>query len=410
MQSQPSHDAIARTYHIVGLMSGTSGDGVDAALIRVEPPKQHPLRPKVKLLAHLTISYDTQLKQKLFPLFDVETARVDVICDMNVKLGELFAHAVVQVAEKAGIPVREIDFIGSHGQTIHHLPPRQGQASGSTLQIGDPAVIAERTGLHVVSNFRARDMAAGGQGAPLVPYADWVLFGGPGERRAIQNIGGIGNVTLLPPSDRADEVMAFDTGPGNMVIDALVRRLTSGQQDADWDGEIALRGLPDEAWIDDLLKHPYFALSPPKSTGREEFGAVYAEQLWLQGNQRGLSGEDIVATATLLTARSIADQYQRFIVRHGALSEVIIGGGGAENPALVGMLAGSLYPIALARHEDYGWPSDAKEAIAFALLAWATWCGAPANLPSVTGARGPRILGCVTWANLGTLTLPTLLR
>lgn len=392
------HRRVQQPYHVIGLMSGTSGDGIDAALVRIDPPLQGTTRPSVELIAYDTTPYSNGVKQQLFPLFDVATARVDAICRMNVQLGELFAAAALSVMNKAKLGPEQVNLIGSHGQTIHHLPPRGDGTAGSTLQIGEAAVIAERTGVHVVSNFRARDMAAGGQGAPLIPYADWVLLGKPGERRAIQNIGGIGNVTILPESDRPEDVTAFDTGPGNMVIDALVREMTQGEQDVDWNGEIALAGTPDEAWVDDLLAHPYFMLSPPKSTGREEFGAEYARLLWQQGRQRGLSDADIVSSATMFTAKSIAYQYRRFVFSRGDITEVVVGGGGAENPALMGMLAGLLHPVPLARHEDHGLPSDAKEAIAFALLAWATWCGLPASIRGVTGAAGSRILGDVTWA------------
>ncbi len=387
-----------RTYHVIGLMSGTSGDGVDAALVRIDPAADGGARPQVATLAYETFPYDAELKRELFPLFDTDTARVDAICAMNVRLGEVFAEAARRVAERAGVPLGRVDLIGSHGQTIHHLPPRAPGTCGSTLQIGEPAVIAERTGVHVVSNFRARDMAVGGQGAPLIPFADWVLLGRRGARLAVQNIGGIGNVTVLPASDRLEEVTAFDTGPGNMVIDGLVRRLTGGRLHMDRDGLIALSAEPDAEWVDELLTHPYFALEPPKSTGREEFGEPFAAAMWEEGRRRGLSPEAVVATATLLTARSIADQYRRFVLPGGSLDAVILGGGGAHNPALVGFLAGLLHPTPIQTHEELGWSTDAKEAIGFALLAWATWVGMPGNVPGATGAQAPRVLGSITYA------------
>lgn len=387
-----------RTYYVIGLMSGTSGDGVDAALVRIDPPDEGGVRPKVTTLAYETHPYDAEVKAELFPLFDVETARVDAICAMNVRLGEVFAAAVRRVADRARVPLEQVDLIGSHGQTIHHLPPRSQGTCGSTLQIGEPSVIAERTGVHVVSNFRARDMAVGGQGAPLIPFADWLLLGRPGSRLAVQNIGGIGNVTVLPASDRLDEVIAFDTGPGNMVIDGLVRRLTGGEQHMDRDGLIALSAEPDAAWVDELLTHPYFALEPPKSTGREEFGEPFAQAMWEEGLRRSLPPESIVATATLLTARSIHDQYLRYVLPGGAIDAVVLGGGGAHNPALVGMLAGLFHPTPILTHEELGLSTDAKEAIGFALLAWATWIGMPANVPGATGAQAPRVLGSITYA------------
>lgn len=387
-----------RTYHVIGLMSGTSGDGVDAALVRIDPPVEGSVRPQVKALAYETFPYDAELQAELFPLFDVTTAKVDRICAMNVRLGEAFAEAARRVAERAGLSLEQVDFIGSHGQTIHHLPPRSQDAFGSTLQIGEPAVIAERTGVHVVSNFRARDMAVGGQGAPLIPFADWLLLGRPGQRLAVQNIGGIGNVTVLPPSDRLDEVFAFDTGPGNMVIDGLVRRFTGGEEQMDRDGLIALSAEPDSDWVEELMTHPYFDLAPPKSTGREEFGERFAQAMWEEGQRRGLSPAGIVATATLLTARSIAEQYRRFVLSEGPLDAVVLGGGGAHNPALVGFLAGLLHPLPICTHEELGWSTDAKEAIGFALLAWATWIGMPGNVPGATGAKAPRVLGSITYA------------
>lgn len=385
-----------RSYHVIGLMSGTSGDGVDAALVRIDPSEQGQMRPQVTVRAYETIEYPASFKARLFPLFDAQTAKVDEICAMNVLLAQQFAKAAHRVAEKANISMNKVDLIGSHGQTIHHLPPRSAGDTGSTLQIGEPSVLAELTGVSVVSNFRARDMAVGGQGAPLVPFADWVLLGGAGKRVAVQNIGGIGNVTVLASSDRTDEIVAFDTGPGNMVIDALVRRMSGGTQHMDEDGLIALSAEPDEAWAQQLMLHPYFALQPPKSTGREEFGEAFAQRMWAEGTGRGLTPQKLVATATLFTARSIFDQYKRFILPRGSLDSIVLGGGGARNPALVGMLAGLFFPTPILRHEDLGWPSDAKEAIAFALLAWATWCGIPANVPGATGAAATRVLGSIT--------------
>lgn len=389
----------AQAYHVIGLMSGTSGDGVDAALVRIEGTLGEGEKPRVTLLAHLTEPYAPEFRRRLFALFDPATARVDEICRMNVELAAAFAGAARAVADAAGLPLAEVDFIGSHGQTIHHLPPRRRGERGSTLQIGEPAVLAELTGLPVVSNFRARDMAAGGQGAPLVPFADWVILGRLGRRLAVQNIGGIGNVTVLPPTDRPEDVIAFDTGPGNMVIDAVARRASGGRLAMDVDGAMGAAGRADEVWVDRLLAHPYFALEPPKSTGREEFGEPYAERLWAEGTARGLRPEDIVATATLLTARSIADQYRRYVLPHGPLDAVVLGGGGAHNPTLVAHLRRLLHPVPVHTHEAYGIPCDAKEAVAFALLAWAAWCGVPANLPSVTGAEAPRILGTITPAD-----------
>lgn len=387
-------------WRIAGLMSGTSADGVDAALIEVEATNA-PLRPAVSILAHVTAPFPDDLRARLFRLFDADTARVDEITEMNALLGVVYADAVRTVAQAAGVPLSQIDLIGSHGQTIHHLPPRPPERRrGSTLQIGDPAVIAEETGIDVISHFRGRDMAAGGQGAPLVPYPDWILFGKAGSLRAVQNIGGIGNVTVLPASDRLGEVLAFDTGPGNMVIDALVRLATDGKSHADWDGKIAAQGSADPVWVADLMNDPFFRQPPPKSTGREAYGEAFSRRLWEKGREAGMGAADLIATATLWTARSIAEQYRRWIPQArsaaGPPLEVVVAGGGARNPILMRMLKEELAPASVRVSDELGVPADAREAAAFALLAWAALRGIPGNVPEATGSKGPRPLGSFT--------------
>jgi len=286
--------------------------------------------------------------------------------------------------------------VGSHGQTIHHLPEGRrvgGRRVRSTLQIGEPCVIAERTGITTVADFRPRDMAAGGQGAPLVPYADYVLFRHDRKGRAVQNIGGIANVTFLPPACSADDVVAFDTGPGNMMVDRAVSLATEGRRRLDCGGRMAARGSVNEPLLTELMRHPYFRRKPPKSTGRETFGREFTDHLWRRARRKGVPAEDFVATVTALTARSIADACRRFL--KGSLDEVILCGGGARNRTMVAMLAEALAPTAVRLSDELGIDADAREAIAFAVLARETIRGAAGNVPSATGARRRVVLGKV---------------
>ena len=311
----------------------------------------------------------------------------------NAWLGEVFAAAALEVIARAGLTPRQVDAIASHGQTAWHIPPEGGHA-GATLQIGEPCVIAERTGVLTVADFRPRDMAAGGQGAPLAPFADYLLFRSQQQSVAVVNIGGIANVTLLPRACRPEEVIAFDTGPGNMVIDGLVSLYTHGEQTCDTDGVRAARGAINRRLLYELMNQPYFSQPPPKSTGREAFGMNYVESLWMAfNNAPGLSPDDFIATATAFTAESIAQAFRDFIFPHGRVDAVILGGGGSYNPTLKRMIAERLPGISLLTHEEMGIAGDAKEAIAFALLGHATLCGVPNNVPSATGAAHPVLLG-----------------
>jgi anhydro-N-acetylmuramic acid kinase len=288
-----------------------------------------------------------------------------------------------------------VDAVGSHGQTVWHRPPAEGRR-GATLQIGDAATIAERTGIPVVSDFRSRDVAAGGHGAPLVPYVDRLLFSLPDRSRALQNIGGIGNVTRVPPRGSDEPVFAFDTGPGNALIDAAVELATGGRLTFDRDGQLAARGRIDDALLADLLRHPFFAAEPPKSTGREEFGRPFVARLTTALEPEGdADWLEIVATLTELTARTIADAYRRWLLPRG-LDEVVITGGGARNPTLVRRISELLHPLPVLTGDALGVDPEAKEAVAFAVLAWAHLRGIPANVPSATGAAGPRVLGSYT--------------
>ena len=373
-----------RPRRIVGLMSGTSLDGVDAALVEITGGI--PVT-SLRMTAFVTRDYSDMEHARLAGLMRADLPLPEMLA-AHMWLGELFARAALEVIAQAGLAPEEIDAIASHGQTVWHEPPR-GMTPGATLQLGEPCVIAERTGVLTVADFRPRDMAAGGQGAPLVPFADYLLFHREDRAIAVQNIGGIGNVSWLARGGALADVRAFDTGPGNMVIDALVQRMGRGAYDRG--GAIAAAGRVDAVMLGELLAHPYFTQAPPKSTGRELFGADYAEQMARQGAARGLAPEDLIATVTALTAESIARAYRDFLP--ALPDEVILGGGGCYNTTLTRMLAAALPGVTLLTHEDRGISSAAKEAIAFALLAHATLCGAPNNVPSATGASHPVILG-----------------
>jgi anhydro-N-acetylmuramic acid kinase len=372
--------------NIVGLMSGTSCDGIDAGWVRIEGSGPE---STVHLKDFQTFPYPSGLKALLLsPRLDARD-----ICLLNFELGERFADAVNEMIELAGSQGVPLDFVASHGHTVAHYPSTKGDQACGTLQIGEAAVVAERTGLTVVSDFRPRDMAAGGQGAPLVPYADWLLFRREIGCVACLNIGGIANVTVVPPA--FEEIIAFDTGPGNMIIDGTVRMLSEGSLEMDKDGATAAKGKVIQELFDRLLGHPYFALEPPKSTGREQFGPeIYHREALAPHEDR--SFEDLVATVTAVTAQSIASAFDRFVKPRYALEQVIISGGGAYNKTLVALIREGLGGIQVCTSEDHGIPSDAREAIAFAILGNETMHGRPANVPGATGARRPVVLGKIT--------------
>ncbi len=374
---------------VVGLMSGTSGDGVDAALVDIRGTG-HDL--KVKPLAFVSCPYPADLQQRVLAVSARGT--VSEICHLNVVLGEWFARAAMHVIQQAGLEPAKIGLIGSHGQTIHHLPnavdePGVGTVR-STLQIAEPAVIAERTGIATVANFRPRDMAAGGQGAPLTPYAHYVLLRDKKRSRLIVNLGGISNVTYLPAGKGLDAILAFDTGPGNMVMDGLIRRLTKGRDMMDRGGKLAAKGNVAIGLLAKLLAHPYLKRNPPKSTGREEFGDAFVEQILAAQKAHRLKSEDVLATCSLFTAITLGSA-RRWL--GGPVDEVIIGGGGVRNRALMSNLSSVFSPVPVRTFETAGWQSKAFEAVAFAVLAYQTSHGECANVPSVTGAAHPVVLG-----------------
>jgi len=396
---------------IVGLMSGTSADGVDAVVARISGSGRS---LRASLRAHEHQAFSPALRRRV--LDAALHGHVAEISALNFGLGERFATAALAVIRKAGLRPAQIAAIGSHGQTVHHLPNARHR---STLQIGEPCVIAERTGITTVADFRVRDVAAGGQGAPLVPYADWVLFTDDTRPRIIQNLGGIANLTFLPARARMADVLAFDTGPGNMVIDAVVNELSRGRSPYDHNGRWAAHGRVSEKLLAACMTHPYLRRNPPKTTGREEFGETFLREFLARGRKLKLNDSDLVATATAFTAESIADAYRRFVfpkLKRPALPklEIILGGGGVKNPTLVRMLAARIgQPLTrpsatlspsdgerdrrfeMLTHEHFGIPSSAKEPLAFAILAHATLRGQPSNVPSATGARRAVVLGKV---------------
>ncbi|MGQ4806705.1 Anhydro-N-acetylmuramic acid kinase [Candidatus Entotheonellaceae bacterium PAL068K] len=382
---------VAHVTRVIGLMSGTSADGVDAALIDIEGQG---VALGVRVLAHATYPYAPALREQILAASYPESSSVDLICHLNFALGACFADAAVALAHTAGIPLDQIDLIGSHGQTIYHLPlastspPRQV----STLQIGEPCVIAERTGITTVADFRPRDMAAGGIGAPLSPYGHFILFADPQRPKVVQNIGGIANVTVLTRPTVTD-LLAFDTGPGNMLIDEAVRHFTDGRQDYDVDGQMAAQGRVHEGLLAELLQHPFITAPPPKATGREDFGRHLFCQILQRAVTLGLPPEDVVRTCTALTATSIRLNYQRAIFPHWAITEMVVCGGGAHNPVLMQMLRQRLPSCTVTTPEDYHYPNEALEAMLFALLAHATLNAWPTNIPRTTGARRPVVLG-----------------
>jgi len=376
---------------IVGLISGTSADGIDAALCEISgaPPALD-----ARILHAISHPYPDGLQARVLDASQPGRAGADELCALNAALGEQFAAAALAVIASAGMDPTAVDLIGSHGQTVWHQVDEGGCVS-STLQLAEASIIAERTGITTVSNFRPRDVAAGGQGAPLTSYADWLLLRAPDHWRAVQNIGGIGNVTFLPPlSDTTSAPLAFDTGPGNALLDSVIELITNGAAHFDRDAALASQGAVDEAWLADLLRHPYYERRPPKTTGRELFSASMAADLLTEGRARGLNDASILATLAALTAASIADAYWRFAPAE--VDEVILGGGGARNPLLVRMLRERLAPARVLRHEDIGVDSFNKEALVFALLAHETWHHRPGTHPALTGARHASVLGQIT--------------
>jgi anhydro-N-acetylmuramic acid kinase len=377
---------------VAGVMSGTSADGIDVALVKISRGDG---QPRLKLLAHHSVSYPQALRNAVLAAMNAQATSAAELARLNWRLGMAYAEAIS--AAVAAHPVK-LDLVGCHGQTIYHqgkAATYAGRSLACTWQLGEPALIAAELGVPVVSNFRPADMAAGGQGAPLVPFLDFVLFAHSKRARVLQNIGGIGNLTFIPARATSDKLIAFDTGPGNMVIDALAGQLF--QKRFDRNGSIARRGRVLGDVIETVLRDQYFGEAPPKSAGREQFGAEFTARLLDMCRKQSAKPEDALATATALTAATIAESYRRFVLPLAKNSAVdyIVSGGGARNAALIAMLRERLEPLGckVSLIDDAGMPSQAKEAAAFALLAWQTWHRLPSNVPSATGADRAAILG-----------------
>ena len=368
---------------VIGLMSGTSLDGVSAAAARFTPTGDSAV--SFELLSYVSVPYNPAQRARLAAAMTGSTPAE--YCILNFDLGEWLAAAAFAALERSGADKSDVLAIASHGQTLWH------EAGHSTWQWGESAVIAERLGVDVVHDFRVRDVAAGGQGAPLVPIADALLFFSKSDWRALQNLGGIGNVTIVPPGGTLDGVRAFDTGPGVAVIDG-VTRLLRPDLPYDVDGKLAAAGEPDEELVAELLSDPYFSAAPPKSTGRELFSPAYIAQFIERCRLKGARDEDVIATSVLLTASSVADAYRRFMPEPA--SEVLLSGGGAKNPALFAAIKTSLAPMNVRKFDDVYFDGEAKEAVAFALLGYLFMKRRTANVPAATGASGPRILGKLT--------------
>jgi anhydro-N-acetylmuramic acid kinase len=368
----------------IGLISGTSLDGCDAALIRIEGERVEPA-------AFVSLPMEEALREKILAACSLDRSDVRLICALNVELGHWFAAAAKEVCAAAGLSPREIECIGSHGQTIFHIAEDEESYPASTLQIGEAAVIAWETGIPVVSNMRAMDMAAGGRGAPLVPYAEYLLYRSD-KARALQNLGGIGNVTALNAGCSLEEVFAFDTGPANLIINGLAKHFYG--LDYDQDGRIAASGRVQESLLAEWMAIPYISAPPPKATGRELYGAQFVEAAL--ASHPGIKPEDWLATATRYTAASIEFNYRRYVFPRCPAREIILGGGGAHNRTLRRDIAALLPECTVLTQEDLGWNSDAKEAVAFALLAHETIQGRPGNVPGATGAKSRVILGNIT--------------
>jgi anhydro-N-acetylmuramic acid kinase len=407
-----------QTMIVAGVMSGTSADGINVAFVRIGNTPSRDKDPsrsgkssnsqplKIELLAHAEYSYPLQVRRAILNAMNAEQASVADLARLNVLLGELYADAVLKA--QRGFRIAP-DLIGCHGQTLYHQGEAQlflGKKISTTWQTGEGAIIAARTGVPVVSDFRLADMANGGKGAPLVPYLDYRLFRHAKIGRIVQNIGGIANLTAIAAGADASDVFAFDTGPGNMVIDQVVETLTGKR--FDHGGKISASGHVIEHVVDSILKHAFFRQRPPKTAGREEFGREFVGEFLR--HCKGAPRADIVATATALTARSIADAVRRFVIKpahhssrnsfQGDFQEILVSGGGVKNVTLISMLTEAFAPlgIRLRRTDEFGLPSQAKEATAFALLAYETWHRRPSNVPSATGAKHPAVLGKTSYA------------
>jgi anhydro-N-acetylmuramic acid kinase len=383
---------------VLGMMSGTSADGIDVALARISgaPPKLN-----AKLLRHTSAKFPAALRKEILRVAEQRPITAGELSQLNFRLGKVFADAALSACRHFRVPASKIALIGSHGQTIFHQGrpvPYLGLPTPSTLQIGEPSVIATITGITTVGDFRPADIALGGQGAPLVPYADYLLFRHANLGRVSLNLGGIANITVLPRAAKPQQVFAFDTGPANMLIDALVSHYTRGRRRFDLNAQLASLGRSIPALLNELLRDPYLKLAPPKSTGREYYGHAYLQRVLALARRHRAKRNDIIRAATIFTALSIVDALNRFVLPKTKIHQLIVSGGGAHNPLILAQLSAALPGIEVLPSSQLGVPEDAKEAFAFALLAYEAFHQRPANLPSATGARGPAILGKISYA------------
>ena len=374
--------------YAIGIMSGTSMDGVDTVLVDIEG---YGLQTQLKVIGYHEYPMPLEKKEKIKRACDEKLSRVDEICSLNFELGYLFVEAVQTLLEKYHISSQHIQFIATHGQTIYHIPFQKGKLLPSTLQIGEPAILAYAFNTTIVSNFRVMDMAANGQGAPLVPYSEFLLYSQENQNIALQNIGGIGNVTLLIGQD-IHRIQAFDTGPGNMMMNEACRKLY--HQEYDDQGRIASQGSVISQLLEELMAHPYMKKTPPKSTGREDFGENYVHSLIHKYQNE--KPEDIITTFTYFTAKSMAYHYQKYILKDYSLDKIIIGGGGSHNQTLIQYIKEELMDIPVYTQDELGYSSDAKEAIAFAIMGNETLHHHFSNVKSATGAKEDVILGNIT--------------
>jgi anhydro-N-acetylmuramic acid kinase len=390
----PVRDYRGRDSHLlIGLMTGTSADGIDAALVRIERGDDG---ERCHIEAYRETPLDPLRRRDVLQISHASQIAPESLMRLDAALGEAYAEAVGDLIERAKVDAAAIDAIGSHGQTVRHVPRHAGGGAAMSLQIGSADVLAERTGITVVSGFRGRDTAAGGEGAPLVPLVDWALFRDAKEARVLLNLGGMANLTYLPRDAAIADVIAFDTGPGNAVIDALVHAASGGEAQFDAGGARALRGRASKALLEELLTDPFFIMPPPRSTGREKFGDAYAAKVRDIGRGIGLSDDDLIATAAQLTATAIGLAVEQFVAPRGTIDAVYVSGGGLENPSLIAAIKRRLDPVPVRTLNELGVPAAAKEAVAFAWLAHRTLMGEHGNVPGATGASRAVVLGHIT--------------
>jgi anhydro-N-acetylmuramic acid kinase len=383
---------------VLGLMSGTSADGIDVALARISGA---PPRDKARLLNHTAVKFPAQVRAEILRVAEQRAITAGELSQLNFRLGQLFADAAKIACQRFRVALSSVDLIGSHGQTIFHqgvpVPYLDGRVA-STLQIGEAAVIAARTGVTTVADFRPADMAVGGQGAPLVPYADYLLYSDRKLGRASLNLGGIANVTVIPAGAARERVFAFDTGPANMLIDALVAHFTRGRKKFDDGARMALAGRAIPGLLDELMRDPYLKLKPPKSTGREYYGAAYVKRVLALGRRFGAKPNDLIRSVTIFTALSVVDALNRFVTPKTKIDQLIVSGGGARNPLIMAQLAAALPGVEVLPSSRLDVPEEGKEAFAFALLAYETFHQRAGNVFSATGASGPAVLGKISYA------------